>query len=55
MLFEMVLWGAKHDNQSEAKRIIRLVELIRKDNHIISRKVMEQVEPGETIVAEYLS
>lgn len=55
LLFEMVLWSAKYDSQSEANRIIRLVELIRKDNRKISRKVMEQVKRGEAIVAEYLS
>ena len=55
LLFEMVLWSAKYDSLSEAKRIIRLVELIRKDNRKISRKVMEQVKRGEAIVAEYLS
>lgn len=55
LLFEMVLWSAKYDSRSEAKRIIRLVELIRKDNRKISQKVMEQVKRGEAIVAEYLS
>lgn len=55
MLFEMVLWSAKYDSRSEAKRITGLVELIRKDNRKISRKVMEQVKRGEGIVAEYLS
>lgn len=55
LLFEMVLWSAKYDSRSEAKRIIRLVELIRKDNRTISQKVMEQVKRGEAILAEYLS
>jgi DNA-binding HxlR family transcriptional regulator len=55
LLFEMVLWSAKYDNRSEARRIVRLVELIRKDNRKISRKVMEQVKRGEAILAEYLS
>jgi DNA-binding HxlR family transcriptional regulator len=55
VLFEMMLWSAKYDDQSEAKRIVRLIELIRKDNRAISRKVMEQVKRGEAIVAEYLS
>ena len=55
LLFEMVLWSAKYDSRSEANRIIRLVELIRKDNRKISQKVMEQVKRGEAIVAEYLS
>lgn len=55
MLFEMVLWSAKHDNRSEAKRIIRLVELIKKDNRNISKKMMQAVKRGEAIVVEYLS
>ncbi|MDD8017580.1 MAG: helix-turn-helix domain-containing protein [Bacteroidota bacterium] len=55
LIFEMVLWSAKYDSRSEAKRIIRLVELIKKDNRKISQKVMEQVKRGEGIVAEYLS
>jgi DNA-binding HxlR family transcriptional regulator len=53
LLFEMVLWSAKYDGRSEARRIGRLVELIRKDNRRISRKVIEQVRRGEAIVAEY--
>jgi DNA-binding HxlR family transcriptional regulator len=55
LLFEMVLWSAKHDSRSEAKRISRLVDLIRDDNRQISQKVMEQVRRGEAIVVEYLS
>lgn len=55
MLFEMVLWSAKYDSQSEAKRITRLVELIRKDNRAISAKVIEQVKRGEAIVRDYLA
>ncbi len=55
LLFEMVLWSAKYDSRSEAKRITRLVELIRKNNRKISQKVMEQVKRGEAIVTEYLS
>jgi DNA-binding HxlR family transcriptional regulator len=55
VIFEMMLWSAKYDDRSEAKRIIRLIELIRKDNRGISRKVMEQVKRGEAIVRDYLS
>jgi len=55
MLFEMVLWSAKYDSQSEAKRIPRLVELIKKDNREISRKATEKVKRGEGIIKEYLS
>jgi DNA-binding HxlR family transcriptional regulator len=54
LIFEMVLWSAKYDSRSEARRITRLVELIRKDNRKISRKVMEQVRRGEAIVTDYL-
>lgn len=54
LLFEIVLWSAKHDSRSEARRIVRLVELIRKDNRKISRRVREQVKRGEAIAAVYL-
>jgi DNA-binding HxlR family transcriptional regulator len=55
MIFEMVLWSAKYDNKSEAQRITRLVELIRKDNRKLSQKIIEQVRRGEGIVGDYLS
>jgi hypothetical protein len=47
------LESAKYDGRSEARRIGRLVELIRKDNRRISQKVIEQVSRVEAIVAEY--
>jgi DNA-binding HxlR family transcriptional regulator len=55
LLFEMVLWSAKYDRHSEAKRIPRLVELIRKDVRGLSRETVEKVKRGEGIVKEYLS
>jgi len=55
MLFEMVLWSAKHDSKSEARRIAPLVKLINKNNRKISRKTMEQVRRGEAILREYLA
>ncbi len=55
LIFEMVLWSAKYDKASEAKRIVRLVELIRKDNRKLSEKIIEQVKKGEAIVKDYLS
>jgi DNA-binding HxlR family transcriptional regulator len=55
LIFEMILWSAKYDSRSAAKRMMRLVELIRKDNRKISQKVMEKVKRGEAILAEYLS
>jgi DNA-binding HxlR family transcriptional regulator len=54
MIFEMVLWSATYDSGSEARRIRPLVELIRKDNRRISRKVMDKVRRGEGIVGDYL-
>jgi DNA-binding HxlR family transcriptional regulator len=55
LMFEMVLWSAKHDPESAAARIPGLVELIRKDNRKISRKVVSQVRRGEGILLDYLS
>lgn len=53
LLFEMVLWSAKYDPHSEAARIPRLVELIRKNNRSISKATREQVVRGEAIVSRY--
>lgn len=55
VIFEMILWSSKYDSQSEARKIVRLVELIRKDNRKISQKVIEQVRRGEALLPEYLS
>jgi DNA-binding HxlR family transcriptional regulator len=55
ILFEMVLWSAKYDERSEAKRIVPLVELIQKDNRAISKKVVQKVKRGEAIVRDYLT
>ena len=54
VIFEIVLWSAKYDKRSEAKRIARLVELIRKDNRRISAKLREKVKRGEGIVSDYV-
>ncbi len=54
LLFEMVLWSAKHDRQSHAQRIAPLVRLIDTNNRKISRKTMAQVARGEAILEEYL-
>ena len=55
MIFEMVLWSAKYDQDSEAKRILPLVNLIRSDNRAVSRDAIERVRRGEAIVPLYLS
>lgn len=54
VLFEIVLWSARHDKRSEAARITGLVELIRKDNRGISSRVIDKVRRGEAILPEYL-
>lgn len=54
VILEIVLWSARHDPSSEAKRIPRLVELIRTDNRAIAEEVKERVRRGEGIVAGYL-
>ncbi len=54
MLFEMILWSSKYDPKSEARRITKLVEQIRKDNRKISHKIMERLRKGLPIFPEYL-
>ena len=55
MIFEMVLWSASYDADSQAKRIGRLVELIKADNRHLSQEIIDRVRKGEAIVAAYLS
>ncbi len=54
VLFEIVLWSARYDPGSEARRITRLVERIRKDNRRLSAEVIEQVRRGEPLLPRYL-
>ena len=54
MLFEMVLWSAEYDEQSEARRIPGLVREIRENNRALSRGMVDKVRRGEAIVLEYL-
>jgi DNA-binding HxlR family transcriptional regulator len=54
LLFEMMLWSAKHDVKSEAKRITRLLGMIRSDNRGLSQSIMEKARRGEAIFPEYL-
>jgi len=53
LVFEMVLWSARHDPESEARRIGRLVEAILQDNRGLSAEVRARVQAGEGIVAAY--
>ena len=54
ILFEMVLWSARHDPHSEARRIPGLVELIRKDPRKACLRTAESVRKGEAVVRQYL-
>ncbi|HEY0590796.1 MAG TPA: transcriptional regulator, partial [Thermoanaerobaculia bacterium] len=54
VLFEITLWSAKYDSKSEARRIARLVDLIRSDNRRISQRIIEKVRRGEAVLPEYL-
>jgi DNA-binding HxlR family transcriptional regulator len=54
VMFEIMLWSFKHDSKSEARRITRLIELIRKDNRAVSSQVREKVKRGEAILMEYV-
>lgn len=54
IIFEMVLWSAKYDPQSEAKKIPDLVRLIEKDNRAITKISKEKVKSGHGIVFDYL-
>src|SRR5690606_1479460 len=54
VILEIVLWSAKHDPQSEARRVPRLAELIRADNRAINRQVRARLRRGEGIVAYHL-
>jgi len=54
LLFEMILWSAKYDPQSEARKIKKLVEMIRTDNREISKKMITRVRLGKAIFPEYL-
>lgn len=55
IIFEMVLWSAKYDPQSEAKRIPQLIRLIQKNNRNISKIATEKVKAGYGIVFDFIS
>lgn len=55
LIFEIVLWSSKYDPDSEAKRIAPLVELIKKDNREISKKLLQKIRRGEGIVYDFIS
>jgi DNA-binding HxlR family transcriptional regulator len=54
LLFELMLWSAKYDSKSEARRIQKLVEMIRSDNRKISEKVINHIRQGHALFPQYL-
>jgi DNA-binding HxlR family transcriptional regulator len=54
ILFEMMIWSEKYDSKSEARRIPRLMGLIKNDNHKISEKAKERLRKGQPLFPEYL-
>ncbi|MDQ3002764.1 MAG: helix-turn-helix transcriptional regulator [Fibrobacterota bacterium] len=54
VIFELILWSAKYDPDSEAKRITRLVMQIQSNNRGISRKLIAKVRLGGALLPEYL-
>jgi DNA-binding HxlR family transcriptional regulator len=54
ILFEMMVWSEKYDSKSEARRIPRLMSLIKNDVHQISEKVKERLRNGRPLFPEYL-
>lgn len=54
LLFEMVSWSERHDPSSEARRIPKLVERIRRDPRGVGRAAMDKVRRGEGLFPEFL-
>ena len=54
ILFEMMVWSEKYDSKSEARRIPRLMGLIKDDVHKISEKTKERLREGLPLFPEYL-
>jgi len=55
VLFEILLWSSKYDEESEARHIPKLVAQIDQDNRKVSTASMQQVKQGTAIVRQYLS
>lgn len=54
IIFEMILWSARYDPKSEARRISGLVEMIQKNNRKISQKVIQEIRQGKCMLPKYL-
>lgn len=54
VIFEIVLWSAKYDPKSEAKRIPGLIRQIQANNRKVVKEVTPKVQRGEGIVFAYI-
>ena len=54
LIFEMMLWSAKYDSKSEARRITGLIEKIRSNNRKVSEKIMQDIRQGRSLLPAYL-
>ncbi|MBO9666134.1 MAG: helix-turn-helix transcriptional regulator [Bdellovibrio sp.] len=54
VLFAMMVWSEKYDTKSEARRIPRLMGLIKDDVNEISEKTKERLRDGLPLFPEYL-
>jgi DNA-binding HxlR family transcriptional regulator len=54
ILFQIMLWSEKYDTKSEAKRIPRLMNLIKRDIKKISEETKERLRKGLALFPEYL-
>lgn len=54
LIFEMMLWSAKYDSKSEARRITGLIEKIRSNNRKVSEKIMQDIRQGRSLLPDYL-
>ncbi len=54
VIFEMLLWSAKYDSKSEARRITKLISKIRKNNRLISKEIIERLREGQPLFPKYL-
>ncbi len=54
ILFQIMAWSEKYDVKSEARRIPRLMGLIKRDHEKISQTIKEQLRRGVALFPDYL-
>jgi DNA-binding HxlR family transcriptional regulator len=54
LVFELTLWSALHDPESEARRIPGLIERIRNEPRVVAAEARQAVLAGEAFVRRFL-